>query len=280
MIRYFGGFGKRGWGSGSMDNDIKSLKKLVVKSGLPPNVSVEKRPIRRWGINAALLIIGVLMILYGYQNLYTYEYYKAWREEFTILPKDAQPWYWHFEKEGILEINATVRGGDGDIIIYIVDENGRRVKDFGKLVSPIRIRFLAPSPGNYTVYFDNTFSTLVPKKIYATASLYVKELQFWALEWILVGVVLIIICFLNVVLGNTKVLVLRIGEDTYEFEPWWGSLKIRVNGMEVKERVVKKATFRIGPNDEHILDIKRKFSITWTWKWEFMLDGKKIGEVP
>nr|WP_216082445.1 hypothetical protein [Pyrococcus abyssi]QFN51320.1 hypothetical protein [Pyrococcus abyssi] len=50
--------------------------------------------------------------------------------------------------------------------------------------------------------------------------------------------------------------------------------------MEVKERVVKKATFRIGPNDEHILDIKRKFSITWTWKWEFMLDGKKIGEVP
>ncbi|AEC52235.1 hypothetical protein PNA2_1320 [Pyrococcus sp. NA2] len=263
-----------------MDSRVRSLKRLVAKNGLPPNVNVEKRPVRRWGVNVALLIIGILMVFYGYQNLYSYEYYKTWREEFTILPKDTQSWSWHFGKESILEISAVVHGGNGDIIIYIVDENGRRVKDFGKLVSPIRIRFLVPGSGNYTVYFDNTFSMLVPKKVYATASLYTKEFQFWALEWILAGVALIIGSFLNVVFGNTRALILRIGEDTYEFEPWWGSLKIRVNGVEVKERVDKEATFRVGPNDEYILNIKRKFSVIWTWKWEFVLDGKKIGEVP
>jgi len=261
-------------------NGIKSLKSLVAGGKLPSNVSVEKKAIRRWRINIALIIIGILMILYGYQNIHYYEHYKSWKEEFTVLPKDAQPWYWRLSEGSILEINATIQGGNGDVIIYVVDESGRRIEDFGKLVSPVSIRFLAPASGNYTVYFDNTFSTLVPKKIHAVASVYTKEFRFWSFELVIVGISLVVLGISNSVLGNTRGLALRIGNDTYEFEPWWGSLKIKVNGIEAKERIGKRAVFRVGPNDEYVLEIRRKFSAIWWVKWRFILDGNEIGEVP
>ncbi|NJE75966.1 emp24/gp25L/p24 family protein [Thermococcus sp. ES12] len=267
-----------------LDREPKSLKALTEPKSLKPpsGIRVRKRRERTWGWLIGLLVIGLIVSVAGLAIIEDHKFYKSWHEEFTVLPKEAKPWGWRLSKGTILEINATVSGGNRDIRIYVVDDRtGQTVKDFGRLVSPISIRFEAPEKGNYTVYFDNTFSTLMPKGLKVTSTLYVTDINFWGFIMMISGVVMVVLAVIFIIIGNVPVLTLEDGEAVYEFKVWRnGKIKIWVNGVEVPEQVGKHAVFKIGPNDEHTLEIERKFSWTWTWQWIFRVDGREVGRLP
>lgn len=179
-------------------------------------------------------------------------------------------------------MNGTVEGGNDDIRVFIVDAGtGQTVRDYGRLVGQFSIEFKPPHEGKYVIKFDNSFSTLIPKKVSVVAQVYVQEVNWWAFEMVFVGIVITVLIIVFMIIGNAPILKIDDGEAVYEFQPWyWGKLKIRVNGIEVPEGVDKHAVFRIGPNDEHTLEIERKFSWLWTWQWIFKVDGREVGRLP
>lgn len=170
----------------------------------------------------------------------------------------------------------------GDIRIYVVEDGtGKTVEDFGRVMSPFNVRFEAPEKGNYTVYSDNTFSTLMPKGVKATTSIYRPTVSPWGFLMVISGAVMAVLAVVFMIWGNVPVLVLEDGKATYEFKVWRnGKIKILVNGVEVPEQVGKYAAFKIGPNDEHTLEIERKFSWMWTWQWVFKVDDREVGRLP
>lgn len=267
-----------------MSEDVPSLKKLTEPRSLKPlsGIRVSKRRERTWGWLIGMLLIGLVLAGAGLDIIIGHDYYRSWHKEFTVPPKSMEPWYWTLSKYSILEINASVSGGNGDIRVYVVDDKtGKTIKDFGRLISPFHIRFEAPEAGNYTVYFDNTFSTLMPKDVKATAAIYRPTVNWWGFLMVISGVVMAVLAVIFMIWGNIPVLILEDGEATYEFKVWRnGKIKILVNGIEVPEQVSKHAVFKIGPNDEHTLEIERKFSWIWTWQWIFKVDGREVGRLP
>jgi len=212
-----------------------------------------------------------------------YEFYKSWNFEFTVHPKDSYPLGWRLSKDSILEINATVNGGNGDIMVYVVGrKTGQRVQDYGKLMSPISIRFKVPENGEYDVYFDNTFSTLMPKKVVAVAAIYTKETSLWAVELGLLGIVILILTLIGVIIG-VPFLKIYIDGDVFEFTPkgeFIPYLEIKVNGIPLNEKVRDSIKFRVGQNEDRVLEIERKFSIIWTARWIIKVDDQEIGRLP
>lgn len=271
--------------SESSSEKTPRLKELAKPKPLKPlsGIKVEKRRERSWGALIALLFLGLIVTFSAWSSLTEYQFYKSWQESFTVFPKESQSWKWQLSKDTILEINATISGGNKDIHLYVVDDStGQIVKDFGKVISPISIRFKSPKAGNYTVFWDNSFSTLTPKKVYAVASIYISKVKFGAIEGLVIGIVLIVLALFFMAHGNKPVLVLKVQEDIYEFKPSFLGimLKIWVNGIEIQDGIRNNATFIIGPNDEHILEIERRFSWLWTWQWIFKVDGQEVGRLP
>ena len=266
-----------------MGEDIPSLKKIAESRSLKPlkGIIVQKRYKRMWG--SALLVILVGLVILGGADYFWNDYslYKTWHEDFVVLPKQIAPVHWHLSGDSLLEINATVSGGNGDIRVYVVeDKTGKIVKDFGRLMSPLSVRFAPPNGGNYTVYFDNTFSTIMPKHVKATYAIYTANGIVTSLILGVTGLSLLVLGLIALVRG-TPILVIKSGDDVYEFSIGrWYSLRISVNGIKLKDPVKKDAAFKIGPNDEHTLELKNKSSWFRGDRWIFIVDGQEVGRLP
>ncbi|KUH33911.1 hypothetical protein APY94_04055 [Thermococcus celericrescens] len=267
-----------------MSDEIPSLKKVAEPRSLKPpsGIRVSKRRVRTWGVLLAWFMIG--LVLFGVGMAYWKDYSPGPSKSyyFTVLPKDMRELQWETSGESYLVINGTVQGGNNDIRVFVVDAGtGQTVKDYGRLIGQFSIEFKPPREGKYIIKFDNSFSTLISKKVAVVAQVYTPDVNWWALEMAFVGIIIAVLMIVLMIIGNAPILTIDDGEAVYEFQPWyWGKLKIRVNGIEVPERVDKHAAFKIGPNDEHTLEIERKFSWTWTWQWIFKVDGREVGRLP
>lgn len=266
-----------------MSEDTVSLKEIAETRALKPprGIIVQKRYKRRWGSALLVILVGLVMLGGAVYFWNDYSLYKTWHEDFVVLPKQITPVHWHLSDDSLLEINATVSGGNDDIRVYVVeDKTGKIVKDFGRLMSPLSVRFTPPNGGNYTVYFDNTFSTIMPKHVKATYAIYTANEIVATFILGVAGSVVLVLGLMALIRGS-PILIIKAGDDAYEFSLGRGySLRISVNGIELKDPVRKDAAFKIGPNNEYTLELKNRSSWFRGARWIFIVDGHEVGRLP
>ena len=86
-------------------------------------------------------------------------------EEFMVLPLQTMTVAVSLEAGQLLTGDITVTGGKDDILVYIKDDFGEQIADFGTIAGTKQIAYRAVELGFYTVCFDNSFSAVVNKQI-------------------------------------------------------------------------------------------------------------------
>lgn len=260
-----------------MSEDAVSLKEIAEPRGLKPvpGVVVGYRRVRSkkvWGfltISLIILFLGLALIVSPPMSS---------KVEANIDYKLQPQYYFHpwftLKKGEKLEVRGTVNGGNNDIWIY-VKEGGRKIKDFGLVESPVHVIFTAPEEGNYTLYIDNTISLVTPKVLHLEILKYYYDYTVGGLLFS-IGIVWVIVGLIAVGVGQKR-LVLSVGGETYEFWPAGGwKFGVAVNGVVLDAKIKVGEKFRIGPNDEHVLEIKK---LSWR-KAGFFVDGQEVGRLP
>ena len=83
-----------------------------------------------------------------------------------IRPRDMQCFYQPLKEGQYLEIDfQVIEGGGLDVDCYLKDPNLRSFKTFQRTSEGYHT-FVADTTGDYSVCFDNSFSSLIPKLVY------------------------------------------------------------------------------------------------------------------
>ena len=265
-----------------MSEDIPSLKELGKKpASLKPAPDViagykRVRYKRLWGVLAfslILLLLGALLLADP----------PASEKEYPLRETLKPGWYtyWSFilEEGEKLRIEGYVHGGNDDIWIYVKGESGEKVKDFGKVRSPVHVVFTAPANGNYTLFFDNSISVVTSKDLDLKVIKVYHDYAPGGILFFLLGLPLTIIAIAGLAVGQKR-LVVRVGDETYEFWVGRDGLRVALNGMELDRPLKFGDMFKIGPNDEHVLEIGKEEGRFYSWKWMVWIDGHKVGRLP
>ncbi len=179
----------------------------------------------------------------------------------------------HLEKGEQFVISGTVKGGNDDIWIY-VKEYGRKVQDFGKVKSPIHVVFTAPEEANYTIYVSNEMSVVTSKSLDLTV---IHKYHDYNLAgfFLVVGFVWLILGIIDLTKG-VKHFIITVKDESYDFWFTWRGIAVAVNGVKLDSRLKIGDKFRIGPNDERVLEVKK---LSWR-KVGFFIDGQEVGRLP
>lgn len=86
-------------------------------------------------------------------------------EELTVLPLQTMTVVVPMEASQILTGYITIDGGNDDIKVYVKDDFGEEIADFGIVSGTQQITYKVTKSGFYTIYFDNSFSVAVNKEI-------------------------------------------------------------------------------------------------------------------
>ena len=260
-----------------MSEDIPSLKRIVEPRSLKPAPDVvvgykKVRPMSKW----VFLVISMTMVIVGFALL-TNPPMSSSSTHITRTLEPGEYIYWnvHLEKGEQFIISGTVRGGNNDVWIY-VKEYGQKVKDFGKVKSPVHVVFTAPEEANYTIYVSNEMSVVTSKSLDLTV-IHMYHDYGWAGFFLITGISWLIISILELAKG-VKHLVIRVGNEVYDFWLTWRGLVVAVNGVKLDSRLKPGDKFRIGPNDEHVLEIRKVGRIFK--KFSFFIDGREVGRLP
>ncbi|ACS33168.1 emp24/gp25L/p24 family protein [Thermococcus gammatolerans] len=262
-----------------MSEDVPSLKRIAEPRSLKPapGVVVGYRRVRTKG-TWAVFIISLIMVAIGLALIVHPP--MSSKVAYTIDDELKPQYYFHpwfvLKKGEKLEVRGTVRGGNNDIWIY-VKEGGRTVEDFKLVKSPVDVIFTAPEDGNYTLYIDNSMSLVSSKILHLELIRHYYDYVPGGL-FLFFGFIALLVSLIGLMIGQKR-LMIRVGDETYEFWPTnWGKVNVAVNGVTLDSKVKPGDKFRIGPNDEHILEIKmvgRFFK-----KTGFFVDGREVGRLP
>ncbi len=259
-----------------MSEDIPSLKRIAEPRSLKPaGVTAGYRRVRTkgmwamFGISLILLILGVILLINPPMS-----------EHKTHVSEVLEPQeytYWKsipLDKGEQIVITGTVKGGNNDIWIY-VKEYGQKVKDFGRVESPVHVVFTAPERGNYSLYISNELSLVTSKSI--DLNVIFRTYDYGPGASLFVGgIIAVLASIVSLALGQKR-FVVRVGNETYEFwsNGWW-KFGVAVNGVTLDAKVKPGDKFRIGSNDEHVLEVKK---LSWR-KVGFFVDGREVGRLP
>ena len=86
-------------------------------------------------------------------------------EEFLVLALQTNTIVVKLEEREVLSGYMTVEGGENDIRVYVKDDFGNTTVNIGEISRTFHFSFLALASGFYTIYFDNSESVSVNKKI-------------------------------------------------------------------------------------------------------------------
>jgi len=264
-------------------DEVESLRDLTKPRPLRPKGVIigEKRvrPGHLWfgfAFFAFLLFLGVLLLMYPPYSSHEISIQGTLRPQYYYHPS------FNMSKGEKLIIQGYVKGGNDDIWIYI-KSGSKTVKSFGKVESPIELSFTAPNDGIYTLYIDNSISLVTSK--YVDLKIIHEYYDYsWGVILFLLGVGFVLF-FLWRLIKGAKVLLVKAGDEIYEF--MWSKVRgnkvgvcVKINGYELPKKLMPGEKFKIGPNDEHLLEID-----LWHGKWfttgiSIKLDGQEIGRLP
>ena len=259
-----------------MGEDIPSLKRIAEPRSLKPaGVAAGYRRVRTkgmwflFGVSLVILILGAVFLANPLMS-----------ESKTHVTEVLQPQeytYWKsisLDKGEQIIVTGTVRGGNNDIWIY-VKENGQKVRDFGKVKSPVHVVFTAPEKGDYSLYISNEMSLVTSKSV--DLDVIFKTYDYGLGVILLIGGLLAVLSGIVTLALGQKRFVITIGSETYELWPagrW--KLSVSVNDVILDAKLKPGDKFRIGPNDEYVLEIKK---LSWR-KIGFFIDGREVGRLP
>lgn len=274
--------------------DIPSYKDLVQaksirgipKSLYPEGVYFKKKYVllKKSYVGIALIAIGFVIMLIG--SFMSPKIYYApsnhWSDSWTIKP--GQKWYhtWTINSgDGFLEINMTVAGGNNDIRVYVDTPKGR--VDFGKLQSPIHVlvNFSKYGPGEYTIYYDNSFSLITSKVVNVVETGYNKKedtsnkdaLEALGFFLVLPGLVLL-------ASGFKKRGFLYIDDDVVEVTYESSRIELKVNEFKLDQKVDHSIKFKAGRDESRIIEIEKVGSWWKGYQWIFKVDDQEVGRLP
>ena len=259
-----------------MGEDIPSLKKVAEPRSLKPaGITVGYRRVRTrtmWALFAIYLVVFIT----GVVLLASPPMSESTSHAVDVLQPQEYT-YWksvHLDKGEQIIVNGIVKGGNNDIWVYI-KEHGQKVRDFGKVRSPVHLVFTAPEDGNYSLYISNGMSLITSKSI--DMNVIFKTYDYGPGAWLTaMGILLIVLGGISLIIGQKR-LVMEIGSEVYEFWPagkW--KFNVSVSGVTLNSKVKVGEKFRIGLNDEHVLEIKK---LSWK-KAGFFVDGQEVGRLP
>ena len=259
-----------------MSEDVPSLKRIAEPRSLKPAPDVvvgykKVRPLSQWvslGVSIFLIILALALLAHPPM--------KTDSTHVTRVLEPGEYIYWnvHLEKGEQVILSGTVRGGNNDVWVY-VKEGGQKIRDYGQVKSPVHVVFTAPEEANYTVYVSNEMSVVTSKSLDLDV-IYKYHDYGWAGVLLVIGFIGLIADIVALAMG-VKHLVVQVKDEVYEF--WLaGRWKVGValNGTKLDSKVKVGDKFRIGPNDEHVLEIKK---ISWR-KIGFFIDGREVGRLP
>ncbi|MCK4417919.1 MAG: emp24/gp25L/p24 family protein [Candidatus Latescibacteria bacterium] len=116
-----------------------------------------------------------------------------------VPPGNCMTLTFHFDVNDEVEGYFSVRGGNDDIRFYIKDPFGKTIYASGIVTGRHDFSLTANTEGAYTLYFENSFSWVTPKRIYLTTSVIGTIAGFKALS--LSGFILMILGVVSIVVG-------------------------------------------------------------------------------
>ena len=278
-----------------MSEDIPSLKRIVEAKKdseelhIPRGVKFKKRWFLRTSgyVFLVMLILGVFFVGYGASLSPKVKYIVAerWDKSWELKPGYYNRHTWNIKSPDsvLLEINATVSGGNGDLDVYIDTPSGRL--NYGRLRSPIHVvvNLSKYGTGEYTIYLDNSFSVMTSKYITLHEAIYKRVLDtadkdaYQVLGWIL-----IFIGAVGIAYALSRRAILEVGGDEIIIELKSGFLRnyieLTVNGFKLDQKIKRAVKFRVGQEEDKVLEIEPANFLSLSWK--IKLDGREVGRLP
>jgi len=267
-----------------MSEDVPSLKDFSKPHPLKPQgVIFGEKHVRSRSLQVGFVVSLFILFIGGLLLIHP-----PYSSHAILLQGTLKPQYYYHPSFNMSEgekliIQGYVKGGNNDIWIYI-KEGPKTVKNFGRIRSPVDLIFVAPEDGVYTVYVDNSISVVTSK--YVDLKIIHKYRDYsWGFLVLFWGSAFVLAFGLALVKGM-KVIVVKIGDEVYEFrisKKGDGKLgvKVIVNGYELPQKLRPGDKFKIGPSDEHLLEIdlwhgNRGYSKGISIK----VDGYVVGRLP
>lgn len=89
----------------------------------------------------------------------------------------------------------SVKGGNNDINFKVTDPVGNTIIDLGRVTGGTSFEFTINRDGNYTVIFNNSFSTLASKTITMSYDIRYTFFGVDLLDLLLMIVIILVVCF-------------------------------------------------------------------------------------
>ncbi|ASJ07208.1 hypothetical protein [Thermococcus pacificus] len=278
-----------------MGENIPSLKKVAEAKNspeelyIPKGVRFKKKTFLRASgyVFLIMLVLGMVLIGYGASLDPTVKYVVAdrWDKSWELKPGYYNHHTWKLESphDAFLEINATVSGGNGDLDVYIDTPSGR--VNYGRLTNPVHVtvNLSRYGVGEYTIYLDNSFSVVTSKYITLHEAVYRKVQDTTDKDaYQALGGILMFVGFFGVLYTLSKRVILEVDGDEIVMEFKSGLLKnyveLTVNGFKLDQKIKGPVKFRVGQNEDKVLEIEPIVFLNLAWK--ITLDGQFIGGVP
>ena len=110
------------------------------------------------------LLILLAAILAGCNGMWGYKPFED--RSFHVSPQSTSTLIVHAEVGDEIQGYFTIRGGENEIKFWVEDPNGADIYNAGMVYDRHDFRVSCAEEGNYTLYFDNSFSQTAGKDVY------------------------------------------------------------------------------------------------------------------